>query len=77
MAESNLCAPDTLPVSTAMGGSMQTQRAVSVKHHTREQKKTFHSNDFWSDGRIAAVGKEPGKNTMVAQKLPESPEPGS
>lgn len=71
MAESNLCAPDTLPVSTTMGGSMQTQRAVSVKRHTRGQKKTFHATRTSGvRGRQPAVGKEPGRNTMVAQKLP-------
>lgn len=57
---------------------MQTQRAVSVKHHTRGQKKTFHTTrTSGARGRQPAVGKEPGRNTMVAQKLPESLEPGA
>lgn len=50
---------------------MQTQRAVSVKHHTRGQKKTFHTirTSGVMEGQ-PAEGKKPGKNAMIAQKLP-------
>lgn len=50
---------------------MQTQRAVSVKHYTRGQKRHFTPDKtFQMIGRQSALGTEPVKNTRVAQRLP-------